>query len=283
MNVLEIACLAVVVLWAALRVRREPDVRGLATRALVIATSAFLAEDTCIHLYGFYFYARDRWTIFVDQVPLLVLIIWPIVILASIDLLKTAQTATARWPFLLFALVVADAWFIEPAAVDAGLWTWTSPGPFSVPIIGVLGWGFFAAGLGIVIGRGWPIAVALVVAPVVCHALLLVTWWGALRWIPSPPSWAMVPVAWAASIAVVVSVWRARPRGQRRGVMLRGPAALFFFGLLALYGDISDVDDPALWAWCAAFSPPWLALIVWSRPVLPGGPSDPPDIGTLVQ
>jgi hypothetical protein len=266
-NALELACLAVVVLWVALRLRGEPDPRGLAVRALVVAVSAFFSEDTCIRLYGFYFYARDRWTIFVDQVPLLVLIIWPIVILSSIDLLRVSRLPAARWPIALLALVVADAWFIEPAAVDAGLWTWTSPGPFSVPVVGVLGWGFFACGLGVVERHRWPTWSALLVAPVVCHALLLVTWWGALRWLPPPSPALLVVLVWPASAAVVVAVWRGRPVGQRPGVVLRGPAALFFFALLAQNADVADLDDPWLWAWCAAFAPPWLTLIARSRPM----------------
>lgn len=268
MNLLEVVCLVIVGGWLAGRLAIEPDAAGrrrVLQQMLVIGTGAWLAEDTAIRLYGFYFYAEDRWTLFVDRVPLLVLIIWPVVVVSGLDLLRALQISEARWPLWLFALVVADAWFIEPIAVDAGLWTWTSPGPFTVPTIGVLGWGFYAAGIGTVVARQLPFAAVLVVAPVVCHLTLLVTWWAALRWIKEPlPDIAVAALGWAAALAVVVVIARTRPTGLRRLVFFRAPAAVFFFGLLAVYGR--DADNAALLAWSLAFAPPWLALLVLSRP-----------------
>jgi hypothetical protein len=276
-NLLELVCVVIVGIWLAGRLAVEPDRGGrvgLLQRMLAMGTAAWIAEDVAIRLYGFYFYAADRWTLFVDRVPLLVLIIWPVVVVSGLDLLAALRVPTARWPILLGLLVVADAWFIEPVAVDAGLWTWTSPGPFTVPTIGVLGWGFYAVGVGLVVARGRAPWWMLVVAPAVCHALLLVAWWGLLRWIPAPlPDGVVAGLGWIAAIAIVVGVARQRPPGLRRLVFFRAPAAVFFFGLLAVYGR--DADDVALVAWALAFAPPWLALLTLSPPSPPSSPSSP--------
>ena len=265
MNVLELCCLAVVALWVALRFIAEPAAtRGrLTQQMLVVAGAAWVAEDSSIRLYGFYFYDPDRWRVFVDQVPLLILLIWPVVVTSALDLAAALGAVRARLPAWLFVLVVADAWFIEPIAVDAGLWSWTQPGPFGVPTIGVLGWGCFAAGIGAVVGRGWPLVTALVVGPAACHALVLVLWWGAFRWLPDVPHPFLLPAAaWLVALTIVGAVWRHRPAGLRRLVWLRAPAAIFFFTLLWLYGR--EEDDGPLLLWALAFAPPWLALLAWA-------------------
>ena len=263
MNTLELVCVVVVAVWFVFRtLAHEGPRRDLYMRALLIAVSAWVAEDSAIRLYGFYFYAEDRWTIWVDKVPLLILLIWPVVVTAAIDLLEALAVRPARWPLLMGALVVADAFFIEPAAVDAGLWTWTEKGPFSIPTIGILGWGFFAVGVGVVLWRRWSLLTMLVVAPLVCHALLLATWWGAFRWLAPIPEVAMAVVGWIAAVVVVSVISWFRPRGLRRQVLLRVPAAVFFFGLLWQYGQ--DPDDGPLVVWCLAFAPPWLSLMALS-------------------
>ena len=269
MNALELCCTAVVALWVALRFAACPHAerRGLALQMVVVAVAAWVAEDSCIHLYGFYGYDASAWRVFVDRVPLLVLLIWPVVVTSAFDLARALRVDDRRLPALLLLLVVVDAWFIEPIAVDAGLWSWTEPGPFHVPTIGVLGWGCFAFGVGLVVARGVPVVAALVVAPLVCHALLLVLWWGAFRWLPDPPHRFVHPAAaWVIAVALVVAVVRARPHGMRRLVWLRAPAAVFFFALLWLHGR-DDGDGPLL-AWSLAFAPPWLALLL---PTCSGG------------
>ena len=266
MNLLEVVCVVIVGIWLAGRLAVEPDRAGRSTlivRMAAMATAAWIAEDSAIRLYGFYFYAADRWTLYVDQVPLLVLIIWPVVVTSGIDLLGALRVPSSRWPVLLGLLVVADAWFIEPVAVDAGLWTWTSPGPFTVPTIGVLGWGFYAVGVGFVVARQRSSLWMLLVAPLLCHVLLLATWWGLLRWLPAPlPDAVVAGLGWLTAAGVVVAIARRRPAGLRRLVFFRAPAAVFFFGLLAVYGR--DADDAALVGWAVAFAPPWLALLTLS-------------------
>ena len=264
MNSLELVCVVVVAVWFVFRsLAHQGSRRDLYGRALLIAVSAWVAEDSAIRLYGFYAYAPDRWTVWVDQVPLLILLIWPVVVTAAIDLLEALAVRPGRWPGLMGVLVIADAWFIEPAAVDAGLWTWTSPGPFSIPTIGILGWGFFAVGVGVVRWRRWPMMAMPLVAPLVCHALLLLSWWGAFRWIAHPiPELAMAVVGWVAAVVVVSAISWFRPRGLRLQVLLRVPAAVFFFGLLWTCGQ--DADDGPLVMWCLAFAPPWLTVLLLS-------------------
>lgn len=275
MTTLEIICSLVVALWLALRLRAAREPRGpLLFRMLVIAAGAWITEDSCIHLYGFYGYSREAWSLMVDEVPLLVLLIWPVVVISTTDLLDALRVPEKWWPLLMFGLVVADAFFIEPPSVDAGLWTWTQPGPFSIPLIGTLGWGLYAAGIGIVVARRWSFAAVLVVAPLVCHAFLLVLWWSAFRWLPLLLSdLALGVVGWAISLAVVVVIVKKRPAGLRHLVWLRAPAAVFFFSLLAIHGR--DADDVGLVVWCLAFAPPWLALLICSTSANAEQPSTP--------
>jgi len=261
---LEVICLVVVAFWLVMRLRSGTEARGpLLLRMLVIAVGAWITEDTCIRLYGFYFYNREAWGLMVDEVPLLVLLIWPVVVTSTTDLLDTLRIPKQRWPLLMFGLVVADAFFIEPAAVDAGLWTWTQPGPFSIPTIGILGWGLYGAGIGVVKWRGWNFASVVVVGPIVCHALLLALWWALFRHVPLLLSdVALGIVGWAISLSVVFVIVKKRPPGLRRMVWLRAPAAVFFFSLLAIHGR--DADDVGLVIWCLAFAPPWLAVLICS-------------------
>lgn len=148
----------------------------------------------------------------------------------------------------------------------AGLWSWTEPGLFRVPPVGMLGWAFFAgacvAGLGAREGRRAPAAelATVVAAPAVTHGLLLAAWWGLLRWVsgevPAAPAAAL---AWGALLPVAAWAFR---RGARLGVpagdlLLRLPGALFFFVLLAIHGR----NDPVLVGWSLAFAPPYLALM----------------------
>lgn len=263
MNFLELACLALVALWVALRCWREPQRAALLRQLATISVAAWIGEDSCIRLYGFYFYDDDKWSVVIDKVPLLIVLIWPVVVTSALDLGRAFDVAPSRWPLVMFVLVVVDAWFIEPIAVDAGLWRWTHDGAFHVPVIGVLGWGCFAAGVGVVVGRRLPFAATLVVGPLVCHALLLALWWGALRWLPTSTNELIkVAGAWIVAVGVVAAVVVKRPAGLRFGVALRVPAALFFFGLLWFYGR--DDDDVALCAWSLAFAPPWLAIFALS-------------------
>lgn len=266
---LELACLAILALYLAVELPRR-RARGVFLRRLGLVTAAsWLAEDTCIRLYDFYAYAPG-WSVFVDRVPLLVILIWAPVVFSAWALARRLLPAGGRWvPLAGAALVFADAWLIEPIAVAAGLWRWHAPGLFGVPPIGVLGWAFFA-GTCIALfewndRRGAPARADALVVPLAAlatHALLLATWWGALRWISVPlPGRPAALVAGAAAVALTALALRtgARARVPFALMATRIPPAALFFVLLALHGR----DTPALVAWALAFAPPYLALTPW--------------------
>jgi hypothetical protein len=255
--VLHALCFVIVALWLVLRIKLEDDRRGFLVRLACVSVAAWICEDTCIRLYGFYSYA-PQWVGFIDQVPIAIVCIWPVVVMSAIDgarafLPRASPHARA---LLVMVLVTTDASMIEPIAVSAGLWSWTEPGPFEVPIIGILGWGFFALGAAYAVERGRPL-LALPLGLLTTHALLLAGWWGALKWLPrGEDELPFVVGAWIASIALTAFVIKRNVTAVRRDLLLRVPAASFFFVLLALYAR----DDVMLLAYACAFVPPYLAL-----------------------
>ena len=267
MTALELVCLLIVAQFVVIRARRDPRPWAFVRRLGALAVAAWIGEDTCIRLYGFYEYAPS-WTLWVDVTPLAVPLIWPVVVHSAWDLARYLLPPGSRWVVpAAAAIVLADASFIEPIAVRAGLWWWTKPGLFAVPPVGVLGWALFALAALTMLTR-WPRLLerplgwlALWVgAPLACHALLLAAWWGALRWVSGPvPAWPAVAVAAAGSAWLT---WRAlrghvRRRIPRAEMLARVPAATFFMVLLVAYG----LEQPALVAWSLAFSPPYLACV----------------------
>lgn len=259
MTILEAAAYAIVALYVVVRARVDEDPRSFLRNLALLAAAAWIGEDTCIRLYGFYAYDA-RWSVFLDRVPLAIVVIWPVVVHSATDLARAF--APRRAVVVAAAIVLADASLIEPIAVAAGLWSWTRPGPFDVPVIGVLGWSYFALGACWAMRRR-PLLV-LVAGPVAAHALLLATWWGALRWAPPPTSETpFVVAAVAASIAATVAIAKARAwtRVTTTQMLLRVPAAVFFFVLLALHAR----DDVWLVAYALAFAPPYLLLTPWRR------------------
>jgi hypothetical protein len=261
MTVLQIACFAIVGLWLAVRLAREERKVDFVAKLLVIATAAWMGEETCIRLYAFYDYA-PRWWLFLDDVPVAIVCIWPVVVVSSMDLARRLRARPLVFACAVMGLVVADASLIEPIAVASRLWQWNEPGPFSVPIIGVLGWGFFAFGVALVDALAVP-ALALAAGPLATHGLLLATWWGALRWLPrGEDARPFVVVALVVSVALSVSFVLRKVEVPRADLLSRVPAASFFFVLLALFAR----SDVALVAYALAFAPPYLVLTArsWS-------------------
>jgi len=294
MMTLEAVAMAIVAVYVIARCRLAAEPRRFLLRLGLLVVASWLAEETAIRAYGFYAYSQD-WTVFVGHVPLAVILIWPGVIHSAWDTTRylfdgldglDGKSADQRPPSALRAttgrqlsiwrvavigglFVLADASLIEPISVQAGLWHWNEPGLFAVPPIGILGWAFHA---------GWCMtvfeanrraqrspgadAVILLLSPVGTHALLLGTWWVALRWVNLPiPPWPVVALAWALSIVLAACAWRARVRERipPAEMWTRVPAALFFFVLLATYGRAL----PALVAYALAFAPPYIALTQW--------------------
>jgi len=250
MLALELTCAVIVAVYAFAR-------RDALGELALLAVAGFLGEDSVIRAYGFYFYS-PRWHLFLDKVPLLIFVIWPIVIHSAWSLARRlGPRATA--PLLGAAIVLADASLIEPIAVHAGLWTWTEPGLFAVPPIGIIGWAYFAGAAMVCLERNRPVA-AVVVAPLATHAMLVASWWLAFKWLSRPlPAWPFVIAAWIVLGAVAVAALRVPGRREfRKDLLLRGPGAAFFFVLLVLYGR----DLPALCVYSVAFAPPYLALLL---------------------
>lgn len=268
MVTIELACVAIIGLWFAFRLAWEPDRRTMLLRLALLVVASWLAEDTVIHAYGFYGYSPE-WSVFVDRVPLMVLLIWPVVIHSAWDLGRhlAPRFSVGKTSLLAASLVLADASLIEPIAVQSSLWHWTEPGLFAVPPIGIIGWAIFAA---VVIAlfeqsrrrdtvRPTDILAALVLPAVATHVILLALWWGALRWVNhTVPPWPAVAVVWTLSLAL--AAWAATTGAHRRvptrDLLLRVPAAAFFFVLLGIHAR----DLSPLIAWAIAFAPPYLVL-----------------------
>ena len=257
MIAIELISLAIVGSYVVVRARMDAEPSAFLGRLAILMAASWAAENTVIHAYGFYAYSPE-WSVFVDRVPLLVITIWPMVIHSAWDLAERLTSRRDRAPLVAALLVLADASLIEPIAVRAGLWHWTEPGLFEVPPIGILGWALFAWACLFVFHRmraPW----ALPIAPALTHPMLLGLWWALFRWINGAvPPWPVVALAAGLSLWLALSAHRRRAGANipLRELMLRVPAAAFFFVLLAVHGR----DEPALVAYAVTFAPPYLVL-----------------------
>ena len=268
MRLTEISSLLILALAAALQARAgRARLRRFLFEAGLIGVGAWLAEDACIRLFHFYAYAPG-WTVRLDQVPLLVAVIWPFVVLSARGVCEAlpgaGRSRRGRWPLPLRAglLICLDAALIEPVAVRAGLWSWSEPGLWGVPLIGIVGWGVFGAVALALLGGEKDRKLSLpVCAPVSTNVLLLVLWWGGFRWILRGAWPPVLCVALSAAVATVaLFLLRARRGTISLEIMLpRAAAAALFFALLALAGP----GQPLLWAYAAPFALPWLWLTRW--------------------
>lgn len=270
LRVIELASIAILALFLAgmvrygLRATPRPGARAALADILRIAAAAWLAEVSCIRLYGFYQYDAP-WLLFLDVMPVLVALIWPFVILSAREVVHALGWVDARGaphPLAVLVVVVYDAALVEPIAVRTGLWSWNEPGLWSVPLIGILGWGLFAACASALLDTRRP-SLALVLAPLGTHALLLALWWGLFRWVLREP---ITPEA-AVALSVVVALagaWVVRRRGRTAPLATMVPrmaAAGLFFVLLFVAGG----QDLGLIAYGVAFALPYLCATRFAR------------------
>ncbi|HSO34006.1 MAG TPA: hypothetical protein VLT33_15840, partial [Labilithrix sp.] len=261
LHVFEGACIAVVALtlWTMGRARSASH---LLRDYALLACAAWLGEDTCIALYRFYAYAPG-WHLRLHHVPLLVPLIWPLVILSARDVVSATWPALRGGrPFAVAALVAFDASLVEVVAVRAGLWSWAEAGHLGVPVIGVLGWGFFALGADLALSRARPL-LAIALGPLTAHALIVVSWWGLFRWTMrgalGTPS--IVGVAVLGLLAVAVAVGTRR-RGGAIPLAVAAPRMIAAALFLALLIATAPADVP-LWIHAAAVALPYLAATAW--------------------
>ncbi len=258
---LAVECFSLVVL--ALFVAVAQDRKACLRDALLISLGALLGEDTCIRAYGFYFYSND-WHVFFDKVPLVVLLIWPAVVLSATKIARAVspRASAARLGAMVCAIVVFDAALIEPIAVHAHLWHWTRQGIFHVPIVGILGWGFYAGCIVFLMERTrGPARVFIPAASALgTHGLLLVSYWGLFRYVLryDLPFHVCVGLVLPASLYYVTKVVRAKATLSLGDLAARGAATSLFVYLLA------KKPDAELIVYAMTFTLPHLVLAVAS-------------------
>jgi hypothetical protein len=256
----ELACVPVLAIAIALSARRV-GARTLAIDYGLLALAGFLGEESCIRLYDHYHYA-DGWHARLDEVPLLVPLIWPLVILSA------REVRTALFPaldpvggaFAVFALVALDASMVEVVAVRAELWRWAEPGHLGVPILGILGWGFFAgaADLGMTRWKGWDRVLVLPFALIVAHALIVISWWACFRWtLRGDLGVISFVVLVGLSILAGTKALELRRAGRTIPLAIASPrviAASLFFTLLVTTAPL----DVALWLHVVTIAVPYV-------------------------
>lgn len=257
----ELLCVVIVVVTLALRLRQAPNRGFLLAEYAALAVAGSLSEQLAIQWYRYYWYA-DVWSVHVGALPLLVPLIWPLVILSA------GEVVDALWPHLgrlrplaLGAVVVFDASLVEAVAVRAGLWSWSEGGHLNVPLMGMLGWGYFAlaAALGHKLRPAWRLGFLLVAAPALTHVMILASWWGLFRWTLRGPlgllSFALLGIGAAAFWAAVI---KSRRANRCMNAAVAGPrivAALLFFALLVTTAPF----DVPLWVHVVIVSVPYIA------------------------
>jgi hypothetical protein len=267
--VFEIACVIVVALTLA-GMSRARDLRALLRDYAALAVAAWVSEDTSIAFYRFYAYAPG-WHLHVHHVPILVPLIWPLVVLSAREVVSTLWPELGRWarPVVVGAVVAFDASLVEVVAVRAGLWSWAEAGHLGIPLIGIAGWGYFAAGADVALSRGRA-SLAIVTGPLATHALVLLTWWGLFRWTlrGALGAGSLVGLAGAAVLVLALVLGRRRAGGAipLDLAMPRMIAASLFVVLLVMTAPL----DAPLWMHAACVAVPYLAATSYDLTALRG-------------
>jgi len=286
--IFQLACTAVLAFAYAFLFAKTPREkrRALAIEALLIACASWLGEETSILRYRFYAYP-DTWWLKLDEVPLLVVAIWPMVVLSSRQIIDTLFPTLVTRPLaraLVVGLaVIVDASLVETIAVASDLWHWVEGGYLGAPLIGLIGWG--ANAFAITLAMTWPPlrdplsrlprlmshALTPLVATALTHLVLVVAWWvffrHALR--DTLPTWTLA-VTLTLSVAGTLALLRRAPRIPLTLAIPRIAATSVFVALLAFHIPSQVASDPhaaalpLLVGHFAAIALPYLTLMAWS-------------------
>ncbi|MFO0685962.1 MAG: hypothetical protein U0234_28135 [Sandaracinus sp.] len=260
-RIFEIACVVLVAVTLAAMAKGR-DARSLLGDYVLLALAGWIGEESAITAYRYYSYA-SAWDARVVDVPILVPAIWPLVILSARDV-ATGLFPSARGvrhAAIVGAVVVVDASLVEVLAVRAGLWSWAEGGHLGVPVLGILGWGFFAFGADLWLGRdpkGLARAAVIAVAPLVAHGLIVVSWWALLKWaLRGALGDASMVALVALGVGLALVVVRTRRAGGAIPFAVAWPrifAALLFFALLLTTAP----SDVRLWIHVACVAIPYV-------------------------
>jgi len=257
---LELVCAAIVVSYVAFRLvraRTTEERRAFAFRFAALALGALAGEDSVIRAYRYYAYGGS-WSVRVDCVPIIVVLVWPVVIDSAASIARMLVRGPLRVASVAALIVLCDASLIEPIAVRAGLWSWSHPGAFAVPLIGIAGWAMFAWAAVLLTEMKRTVFVPLL-APIATHLLLLASYWLLFKWIAGPINdGTMVVGAWVVLSLLAIVAARVGRRIPPAEILARAPGALFFFVLLALLGPEKKLP---LVLYAVAFAPPYLAAL----------------------
>jgi hypothetical protein len=268
MFLFEMIIISITAFYVVMFTANRPDGTHFLLWIVLVATSAWITEETCIRLYAFYSYSQS-WHIFLSHLPFMVIVVWPAIIHCAWDLASQLLGYGHRFvPIAAASIVLTDAAFIETVSVQSGLWVWQDPGVFNVPLIGIFGWACFAFLCAFLYEEGirrnyrlWFSFLVIVLPAVGTHLFLLVSWWGVFRWINIPIKAELAAAtAWIMSICLVFVFIRFRTgiRVEKKTLLLRLLAALFFFTLLSFNADCSVFFI----LFVVAFAPPYLTLMV---------------------
>lgn len=243
---------------------------------VALALSSYIGEETCIRFYRYYLYQPNvfepsQWHFRLDMVPVLVPLIWPLVILSARQAIRALfpRIEGVRLALAVALLVCFDASLVEVLAVRATYWNWANGGHLGVPLIGILGWGYFTFGAIYMIERA-DTPLRFLAVPVVSfastHGLILASWWGLFRYLPHVPrhdTHAIGAVVVVSVVALAIAIER-----RRRGLFIplavvlpRLIATALFFALLWLVAR----DQPVYWAHTACIAIPYFVATKLSR------------------
>jgi len=233
----ELACALIIVATLFTLSRRAPW-RTLLGDYGALAVAGWVGEETCILAYRFYAYAPS-WDAHVDRVPILVPLIWPLVVMSARDVSRALFPRAGGFAraAIVGVIVCLDASLVEVVAVRAELWSWAEGGHLDVPLIGILGWGYFAFGADLALSR-LPRVSVIALAPLTTHALLLTTWWGFFRWVLRGDLGQASLVGMVAISALLTAlVVRARRAGDGIPLAVAGPRMIAAGALLRAPGE----------------------------------------------